>query len=149
LKRIAIDASVVLKWYLSDETYGQAALGILDKYVSYDIEIIAPSLLEYELLNGLQIAWKRGRIEQEKAIMAFEGFLSLEIEQKDISSYYPKVLRFSESHNLSTYDSSYLAVADEEDIVLVTADENLYNKVKKDLKWIMWLGDLSFFSSPE
>jgi predicted nucleic acid-binding protein len=142
LKRIVIDASVVLKWFLADEEYSQSALALLDKYVSFELEIIAPSLLEYEVLNGLQIARKRGRIEQDKTIMAIEGFLSLEIDKKDISSFYPRILHFSETYNLTVYDASYLAVAAEEEIELVTADRNLHSKVKKDLNWIKWLGDI-------
>ncbi|NOR13158.1 MAG: PIN domain-containing protein [Candidatus Aminicenantes bacterium] len=144
MKRIVVDASVVLKWYLSDEIYGQDALEILDKYVSYEIEILAPSILEYEVLNGLLIAKKRGRFKEEMLVTAVEGFLGLEIEQKDISFFYPDVLFFSESHNLSAYDASYLAVANEEGALLVTVDKNLYNKVKTDLKWVKWIEDFSF-----
>ena len=144
MNRIVIDASVVLKWYLSDEKHGYTALQILDKYVSYEIEILAPSLLEYEVLNGLFIARKRGRIQEEMVVTAVEGFLNLEIQQKDISFFYPEVLHFSESYNLSIYDASYLAVANEEGALLVTADKNLYNKVKTDLKWVKWIEDFSF-----
>lgn len=141
MKRIVIDASVVLKWFLADEDYSKLALELLDKYVSFELEIVAPLLLEYEVLNGLQIARKRGRIEHAKMNMAVEGFLSLEIEKKDISSFYPRILDFSETYNLSAYDASYLAIADEEGIELVTADKNLFNKTKTNLKWIKWLGD--------
>ena len=143
MKRIVIDASVVLKWYLPDEKYGNVALEILDKYVAYEIEILAPSLLEYEVLNGLLIAQKRGRIRDEIVATALEGFLSLEIEQKDISFFYPEVMSFSESYDLSAYDASYLALADKESALMVTADGVLYNKMKKDHKWVMWLGDIS------
>lgn len=142
MKRIVIDASVILKWYLADEEYNPAALELLNAYISYEIEFIAPFLLEYEVLNGLLIAKKKGRIEQEKVMMAVEGFLGLEIEQKDISSFFPKAVYFSEAYNLSAYDASYLAVADKEGIEFVTADEHLFSKVKKDLKWVEWLGDL-------
>jgi len=142
LKRIVIDTSVVLKWFLSDEKFSQPALALLDKYVSFELEIVAPSLLEYEVLNGLHIARKRGRIEQDKMIMGIEGFLGLEIEKKNISSFYPRIMHFSETYNLTVYDTSYLGVAEEEGIELITADKNLYNRVKKDLNWIKWLGDI-------
>lgn len=142
MKRIVIDASVVLKWFLADEKFSQPALALLDKYVSFELEIVAPSLLEYEVLNGLHIARKRGRVEKEKMFVAVEGFLSLEIEQKNISLVYQKVMHFSETYNLTVYDASYLAVAAEEGIELITADKNLCNRVKKALNWIKWLGDI-------
>jgi predicted nucleic acid-binding protein len=136
LKRIVIDASVVLKWYLDDEDNGRSALSLLERYVSQELDIIAPSLLGYEVINGLAIANKRGRIRADKLQMAVQGFMDLEISQKHISSFYPKVIHFYNIYNLSAYDASYLALADEESIPLITADERLYNTVKKDLPWI-------------
>jgi len=142
LKRVAIDASVVLKWYLADEEYGQKAISLLDKYLSNEIDIFAPSLLEYEVINGLIIAQKRGRIKEEKILNAIDGFTSLEIKLKNLSLFYPKVLHYCKVYNRSAYDASYLAIADEERISLITADEGLYNVVRKDLKWVRWLGDI-------
>mgnify|MGYP001121988079 CR=1 FL=1 len=75
-------------------------------------------------------------------IMATEGFLGLEIELKNMSSTFKKVLHFSELYNLTVYDSSYLGLASTEGIDLVTADEKLYDKVKKELPWVKWLGDI-------
>jgi len=141
LKRIVIDTSVVLKWYLADEEYSQKALSILDKYVSNEIDILAPSLLEYEVINGLIIAKKRGRIQEKKITTAIDGFMSLEIKLINLSLYYPKVIHYCKIYNRSAYDASYLALADDEGISLVTADKGLYTVVKKDLKWVESLGD--------
>ena len=141
MKRIVIDTSVILKWYLADEEYSQKALSILDKYVSNELDILAPSLLEYEVMNGLMIAKKRGRIQEKKIITATDGFISLEIKLINLSLYYPKVIHYSKIYNRSAYDASYLALADDEGISLVTADKALFNVVKKDLTWVEWLGD--------
>ena len=141
MKSIVIDTSVVLKWYLADEEYSQKALSILDKYVSNELDILAPSLLEYEVMNGLMIAKKRGRIQEKKILTAIEGFISLEIKLINLSLYYPKVIHYSMIYNRSAYDASYLALADDEGISLATADKALFNVVKKDLKWVEWLGD--------
>ena len=142
MKRAVIDASVVLKWYLVDEEYSGKAIGLLDKYLSNEIEILAPSLLEYELIKGLIIAQKRGRVEEEKILEAVNGFISLEIRLKNLSLFYPKVLEYSRVYNWSVYDASYLALADKEGIILITADGELYDAVKKELKWVRWLGDI-------
>jgi len=142
LKRIVIDASVVLKWYLIDESWSKAAHEILERFVFQELYILAPNLLEYEVLNGLHIAGERGRIEQKMLIMAVEAFLGLGIDLRDISSNYEKVLHFSTVYDLTVYNSSYLELASTEGIELVTADEKLYNKLKNDLKWVEWLGDL-------
>jgi predicted nucleic acid-binding protein len=143
LRRIVIDASVALKWYLVDEEFSQKALSLLDKYVSNELDILAPSLLEYEVINGLVIARKRGRIQEEKILIAADGFISLELSLKGISLNYPKVIHYCKVCNRSAYDASYLALADEEKIPLITADRGLFNAVKKDLKWVNWLGDFT------
>ena len=142
MKRLVIDASVVLKWYLTDEEYGQKALGLLEKYISNESDLLAPSLLEYEVVNGLTIAQKRGRIKEDKILLAIDGFMDLKINLKDLSQVYPKVLHYCRIYNCSVYDASYLAIADEEKIPVVTADKKLYDAVKKDLRWVRWLGDI-------
>jgi predicted nucleic acid-binding protein len=142
LKRTVLDASVVLKWYLADEEYGQKALGLLDDYVGKGLDIRAPSLLEYELTNGLVIAQKRARIREEKVVSAIEGFMDLEIPMKDLVDFYPQVLHYCRTYGRSVYDASYLALAETEDITLITADEGLYKAVRKGIPRVRWLGDL-------
>ena len=141
MKRLVIDASVVLKWYLTDEEYGEKALNLLTKYISNELDFLAPSLLEYEVVNGLIIAQKRGRIKEEKILLAIDGFMDLNIKLKDLSQLYPRVLYYCKIYNRSVYDASYLAVTEREGIAMITGDKRLYNAVKKDLKWVKWLGN--------
>jgi predicted nucleic acid-binding protein len=142
LRRVVLDASVILKWYLADEEYGQKALDLLFQYVSNELEILAPSLLEYEVVNGLFVAQKRGRIKEEKLLTAIEGFIDLEIKLKNISHFHSRIMHYCKVYHRSVYDASYLAIADVEGITMVTSDERLYNAIKKDLKWVKWLGDV-------
>lgn len=142
MKIAVIDASVILKWYLPDEKYGQKAIGLLDKYISNELDFVAPSLLAYEVMNGLMIAQKRGRVAENKILAAIDGFVNLEIKFKNLSGFYPKVIHYCRAYNVSAYDASYLAVAEGEGVSLITADERLYNTVKKELKWVKWLGDI-------
>jgi predicted nucleic acid-binding protein len=135
-----LDASVALKWYLPDENQGQPALDLLNSYLSDDLEIIVPSLLKYEIINGLVVAQKRGRIKEEVILSAIEGFLNLGIKTVRVAGLYPRVLHFCRMYSRSTYDASYLALAEAEQIHFITADETLYNGVKKDLTWVKWLG---------
>lgn len=142
MKKAVIDASVVLKWYLVDEEFDIKALRLLSEYVSNELDILAPSLLEYEVMNGLMIAQKRGRIKEEKILAAVEGFVNLGINLKSLSHLYPQVIHFCKTYNRSVYDASYMALALDEGISLITADEGLFNAIKKELKWVKWLGDI-------
>jgi predicted nucleic acid-binding protein len=140
LRRAVLDASVVLEWYLPDEGHGQAALDLLNLYLSDDLEIIAPSLLEYEIISGLVAAQRRGHIKEEVITSAVEGFLNLGIKTTGVSGLYSRVLHFCKAYSRSAYDASNLALAEAEQVPLITADESLYNAVKKDLAWVKWLG---------
>jgi len=142
LKRTVIDASVVLKWYLVDEKHGEKALGLLNRYISNELDILAPSLLEYEVINGLVIAKKRRRIEEETVFTAIDGFLGLGIELKNLPMFSTRVLHYCKVYNRSAYDASYLALAEDEGIPLITSDRGMYNAVRNDLQWVKYLGDI-------
>jgi predicted nucleic acid-binding protein len=142
MKSAVLDASVILKWYLFDETYGQRALDLLHKFITKELTILSPSLLEYEVIDGLIIAQKRGRIKEENILTAIEGFFDLQIDLKDLSLFYQRALKYCRVYNRSLYDASYLALAETEGIPLITADEGLYHTVKKDLKWVKWIGEV-------
>jgi predicted nucleic acid-binding protein len=136
-----IDASVVLKWYLPDEEYGQKSVSLLEKYIANELDFHAPSLLEYEIINGLIVARKRGRVAEQTVVSAIDGFFSLEMKLHDLSGLYPKIIHYCNAYNLSAYDTSYLVLAEEQGVPMITADERLYNTVKKNLKWVKWLGE--------
>lgn len=139
MNQVVIDASVVLKWYLDDEELGTKALNILTHYVSGNINLMAPSLIEYEVMNGLRIAQKRGRIDKESLLSGIEGFFNLEITVFNASHFSNKILDILSFFDISSYDASYLALAENEKSPFVTADKVLYNKVHRKLKYIKWL----------
>lgn len=106
MKSAVLDASVILKWYLLDETYGQKALDLLHKFITKELNILSPSLLQYEVINGLIIAQKRGRMREEKILTAIEGFFDLQIDFKDLSHFYQRSLYYCRAYNQSLYDAS-------------------------------------------
>lgn len=141
MNRIVIDASVALKWYLDEKNLGTKAINILNHYISNEIDLLAPSLIEYEVMNGLKIAQKRGRIDKKSLQSGIEGFFNLEITLFNASHFPAKTLDILNLFDISSYDASYLALAENENTPFVTADKVLFNKVQKKLKCIKWLGE--------
>jgi predicted nucleic acid-binding protein len=142
LNRSVIDASLVLKWYLADEEFGETSLRLLQRYLDDEIELLAPTLLEYEIMNALVYAQRKGRIEPENISLALEGFFDLGMDLAPVANLFPRILFFCQTYKCSAYDSSYLALAEAEGIDLITADRKLFATVKTDLKWVKWIGDL-------
>lgn len=136
-----IDASVALKWFLPDEAEGKKALDLLEGYLNGRVFLICPALLGYEVLNGLILAGRRGRIPKEIIETAFEGFLQIGITIKDPYPGYPKLIRHCLRANITAYDASYLVLAEMEKVPLITADEKLIRAVGKEFSWITRLVD--------
>jgi predicted nucleic acid-binding protein len=138
---MVIDASVVLKWYLLDEVLGDKALALLQRHYQGHLQLIAPSLLTYELANGLVVASRRGRVNSETVIEALNGFVALDITLIDSRRFYARLPTFSQDFSLSAYDAAYAAVAELENAPLVTADERLYRALASVTDLALWLGD--------
>lgn len=148
MKRVVLDASVILKWYLPDESYSENALELLKYFTMGTLDILAPALLEYELISGLVIARKRGRLAESSVTSALNAFECLGIRLVDPSEHYDRIAWYCHTYARSAYDACYLALAEREDILLITADERLFNSVKADLTWVRWIGDISEFLAP-
>jgi predicted nucleic acid-binding protein len=140
MKRFVIDASVALKWYLSDEEHGDRALDLLEGHATDRFFLLAPALLEFEVANGLAIAKRRGRVGDDDALKAMDGFRDLGIGLYPLSPLFPKVLVYCDRHNVSAYDAAYVALADDLKIHLVTADKRLFDSTRK-LRFVKWIGE--------
>jgi predicted nucleic acid-binding protein len=138
--RLVIDASVCLKWYLPDEALQDKAEAVLTDYERGSVEIVAPTLLIYELMNGLWIGSRLKRIEFQAIEKCVQRVLDLSLDFRDASLFFSAVVRMCNQFGRSAYDSAYLALAEKEGIQLLTADRRLYNTVRRRLGWVVWLG---------
>ena len=141
MTEMVVDASIVLKWYLTDEEWGQEAVWFLEQHVAGNMVLFAPTILTYEVLNALLVAERIGRIAEETTERAFEGFVELEIEFSDPFVDYSDILSLARSFHRTVYDASYISLAKKKNIDFVTGDKRLYNAVKEKLKWVKWIGD--------
>ena len=139
---LVIDASVVLKWYLKDEEWGQKAISILEQHVAGNVALLAPTILHYEVLNALLVAERMGRTAENVTEEAFCGFVELEINFLDTFVDYIDILSLARSFRRSIYDGSYISLAKNKNIDFVTGDKRLYNGVKDKLKWVKWIGEV-------
>lgn len=141
--KLAIDASVVLKWYLTDDGDGQKAALVLEQYAAGHIDLLAPTILPYEVSNALLVAERRHRIPEDVTKTAFAAFLELQITLLDPFVRSDHLFALARSHHRPIYDTSYLLVAAEHETDLLTGDKRLFNAVKDKLEFVRWIGDFA------
>ena len=78
-KRLVIDASVALKWRLRDEEATSQADALLDDFLAGKLELLTPTLFDYEIVNALRVAVTRQRLSEADAAAALADFPGVEI----------------------------------------------------------------------
>jgi predicted nucleic acid-binding protein len=127
---IVLDASVILKWVLDAETEpGHAAANrLLERWQQGELNLLVPSLWLYEVGNILCL--KR----PADASAALSALWDLGLSEVPFSrGLIQRTVTLAQSHGLTFYDASYLAVAEEEKVILVTADGKFYRRLPAGL----------------
>jgi predicted nucleic acid-binding protein len=134
-----IDASVIVKGFFPDEEGQAQAQALIRDYTLGSVELLASTLLPYEVTNVIGQAVRRGRIEPQIAEKILNTFQDLAIPTAEPSL--PLVLELASRHDRSAYDAAYLALAGERKTQLITGDRRLYNAVREPLAWVIWIED--------
>ncbi len=141
-----LDASVVLKWFVNEEDTNQA-LNLRKEFYAGKREIVVPDLLLFEIANALRYNPSFSTKEIRESLDTLFG-IGIEIITPTLSLL-GKTVELAEKLDLTCYDATYLALADELGFELITADERLYRKIIKNSKLkasIRLLADLSAHS---
>lgn len=117
---IVVDASVAAKWFLP-EAGADAALGLLDGRSS----LLAPDLLWAELASILWKTQRRGLLSPEEALSVIDAALGFPIETHTTSELVKAALTLAMETGATPYDALYLALAERESGVCITADAEL------------------------
>lgn len=124
---IVLDASILIKWFVQEHD-SEIALKFKEDLLAGQTDIIVPDLVLYEILNVLR--FKSHITEQAiKNILPTLFDLGLEIitpSQKLLED----ALHLSFATDLSLYDCSYLALANELGVKFVTADKRIVRQAE-------------------
>ena len=128
-KRYVLDTSVASKWYYQKDESDILSAGIFYKALkSRDIIFFAPDLLIYELLNIYRTKLDLDDLKVSRIVTEInELVIILGLNKNTFIKAFLNARKF----NISFYDSVFLALSDDLDAKLITADKKLYTAVKK------------------
>ena len=112
-----VDASVAVE-YLLRTSLGLAAADLID-----DALLVAPELMDAEVLSVLRRAVLHGRLAEARALMALDDLATWPVER--ISHQSLTRLAWQHHQNVSAYDAFYIAAARTHGLPLLTADGRL------------------------
>jgi len=121
VEKAVVDASVVVKWFVSEENSAEA-LALRDAFVGDRMALFAPSLMPFEVVNALCQA----SAEEEFLLESSRSLTKYGIHLQGLSGpYFERVVRTARRNGVSVYDASYLALAEQIGCKLYTADGEL------------------------
>lgn len=124
-----VDASVVLKWFHQvKEEELQKAYKLREDYLSRQIDLIAPELLIYEVANVLH---HKEELAEEEIVKAVASLYKMQILQSSTEEVMREAIKWARKYDITVYDSTYLSMASHYRFPFITADEKLWNKIKK------------------
>lgn len=118
-----VDASVAFKWIFMEEG-SEAAQALLGRD-----NLKAPNLLLVELGNALWKKGMRGELGDRQAYAPQISIVSSFVSTQSEAGLIPRAIEMALSLQHAIYDCVYLALAEQMDETLVTADEKFWSKV--------------------
>jgi predicted nucleic acid-binding protein len=136
-----IDANVGVKFYLPEDL-AEAAQHLLLRLNEGDTSLFVPDLFYKESAN---IFWKyvrRAGLPPDDARRSLRNLISLPLTVVPGTDLVLYALDLAVDHDITAYDASYVALAHDLRLPLVTADRKLLRKLAGTGTDIRWLGDL-------
>lgn len=131
---ICVDASFVVRLILSTEDQGSSLLPYWDRWEAEQRQIVAPSLFRYEITNAFYRYQRAGMRSADITERALTLALSLPIQFRDVPEIHRQALRIAARFRLpAAYDAHYVALAEQLECELWTADQRLFNTVGGEL----------------
>jgi len=123
---VVLDTSVVAKWFL-EEDGSDRAVKIRDEFFNGSIPIALCDLTLYELGNLLRFKGFSHKDVDEALASLFDLGIDIIVPTKGMLG---STARVAETHNLTFYDAAFVALAQELQFKLKTADREIFEKTK-------------------
>lgn len=120
MTEVVVDASVLIKWFheVGEDRIAEAR-ALHARFQRSELLIVVPALVFLELLNfaARRLRWDAPRLEELATTLGDFGFV---VHQSELTRIAPWCGR-----GLTAYDACYLALAEERNTVVITADDRM------------------------
>lgn len=132
---LCVDASIVIRLVMFP---GDPILEIWNSWADQGSRLIAPTLLYYEVVNGIYQYRKHNQIDDTLMDNALTTVLTLPINIIGATEIHLRAAQLAAQIGLpATYDAHYLALAERMAVDLWTADKRLVKTCQEHgLKWV-------------
>lgn len=120
MNELVLDASVVLKWFADEGEVGfQQARTVRGQYEAGGLLVVVPSLMFLEVINiaGRRWSWGEPQLLELAGALDDLGFDVAEPELRSVAAW--------TARGLTAYDSTYVALAEERGVQLLTDDQQV------------------------
>lgn len=119
-----LDTSVAVKWYLPEELHDEA-VGLLRRAEAGNVELLAPGTIQPEFFNALWWHHRREGLPLDRVRASWEGFALDPVVLYAPEDLMPRAARIALETGVIVYDALFLALAEDSETVVVTADGKL------------------------
>lgn len=136
-----VDAGILLKLVLQ-EPDSHLAEALWQSWVSESVQPVAPQLFPFEVTAVLRKLTHRGILEAALAEKALKTALAFDVSLQTFDGIHERAWQLAAEFDRPTsYDTHYLALAEQLDCAFWTADQKLFNVVNQKLEWVHFLGN--------
>ena len=128
-RRLVVDTSVALKFYLPEEGH-EEAVRLLEAEEAGAAELLAPGTILPEGFNAIVWQRKRGLLDAEDADEAWGKLLRAPTYTYATEDLIERAAEIAAETDAVVYDTLFLALAEDARTVVVTADGKLLRKLE-------------------
>ena len=128
--RYVLDCSVGVRWFVP-QTYSEVAIRVLQRVQSGQLTLVAPDVVVSEFGHVLRKLVVGRKVEAERSRAFLVQFLAVPIDLVPAHALASRALDIAYANSGTFYDALYIALAEREDLKVLTADERMANAFAK------------------
>jgi predicted nucleic acid-binding protein len=139
--KYVLDSSIAVKWVIA-EADTPAAVQLRDDFVGGVHELISPDCFPLEVAHAIVKAERQGRIKAGDGALFLTDILTTLPDLRPSMPLLARAFMTATAARMGVYDCLYVALAEQEQCDLVTADDRLIRNLGPQFRFIKSLASL-------